>query len=272
MILSDLHVHTSRDHGRHSAQEMAAQAARQGLQTLGLVGHAAMQFPCSYAMTDANESAFVAETEQLKAQYDGRLSIFRGIELDYYSLPVAHPYDYRLGSVHYVKHDGTIISVDSDPEELSRAVQQHWGGNWMQLCRLYYETVSDLMNTAQPDIIAHFDLITKFNEDDRCFSTADSRYRHAALEALDTLLSADPLFEINTGAISRGYRTTPYPAPFILHHIRQRGGRILLSSDAHDTAHLLHGFDNAAALAQSCGFRSVWTLTVDGFREIPLTK
>ncbi len=272
MIRSDLHVHTSRDHGRHSAQEMAAQAARQGLQTLGLVGHAAMQFPCSYAMTAENESAFVAETEQLKDAYAHRLTIFRGIELDYYSLPPVHPYDYRLGSVHYVKYDGAILSVDSDPEELSRAVQQRWGGDWLPLCRLYYETVADLINAAQPDIIAHFDLVTKFNENDRLFSTDDRRYRHAALDALDTLLAADPIFEINTGAISRGYRTTPYPAPFILRHIRQRGGRILLSSDAHDTAHLLCGFDEASALAHSCGFRSVWTLSPDGFREVPLIK
>ncbi len=270
MILSDLHVHTSRDHGRHSAQEMAAQAALQGLQTLGLVGHAAMQFPCSYAMTAHNEASFVAETKQLKKEYADQLTIFHGIELDYYSLPPAYPYDYRLGSVHYVKHGGAILSVDSDPEELSRAVQQHWGGDWMSLCRLYYETVSDLMGTTHPDIIAHFDLITKFNENDRCFSTDDSRYRRAALDALDTLLTADPLFEINTGAISRGCRTTPYPAPFILRHIRQRGGRILLSSDAHDTAHLLFGFADAAALVQSCGFDTVWTLSPGGFREIPL--
>lgn len=272
MFRSDLHVHTSRDHGRHSAREMADQAARQGLQTLGLVGHAAMQFPCSYAMTAENEAAFVAETQQLKNEYDGRLTILRGIELDYYSLPPVHPYDYRLGSVHYVKHDGAILSVDSDPVELSRAVQQHWGGDWLQLCRLYYETVAGLMDAAQPDIIAHFDLVTKFNEGDRLFSTADSRYRHAALEALDTLLAAGPFFEINTGAISRGCRITPYPAPFILRHIQQRGGRIILSSDAHDAAHLLYGFEDAAALAQSCGFRTVWTRSPEGFREIPLTK
>ena len=270
MLRCDLHVHTDRDHGRHSAADMAAQAVRQGLQTLGLVGHAAMQFPCDYAMTPPNEAAFFAETAQLKKALEGQLSLFCGIELDYYSLPAAYPYDYRLGSVHYVRRCGHIISVDSDPRELEQAVARHFGGDWLELCRLYYETVADLGPTLRPDIVAHFDLITKFNEGDRLFSTEDARYRRLALNAVDALLPLDPIFEINTGAISRGYRTAPYPAPFILRRIREGGGRICLSSDAHDTAHLLHGFGAAAQLAEHCGFGSVWTMSAEGFVEIPL--
>ena len=270
MIRCDLHVHTDRDHGRHSAADMAAQAVRQGLQTLGLVGHAAMQFPCSYAMTLPNEAAFFAETARLKQTLAGKLALFCGIELDYYSLPAAYPYDYRLGSVHYVRPGGHIVSVDSDPLDLEQDVAEHFGGDWLNLCRLYYETVADLGPTLHPDIVAHFDLVTKFNEGDRFFSTEDPRYRRLALDAVDALLPLDPIFEINTGAISRGYRTAPYPALFILRRIREGGGRICLSSDAHDTAHLLCGFDAAAQLAKSCGFDSAWTLGQGGFVEIPL--
>ena len=270
MIPCDLHVHTDRDHGHHSAGEMAAAAAAQGLQVLGLAGHAAMQFPCHYAMTAENESAFVAETEQLRQRYCGTMSVLRGIELDYYSLPPVHPYDYRLGSVHYVKFGDRIVSVDSDPQQLIDAVQQLYSGDWLQLCRAYYETVAGLTAAFHPDIIAHLDLITKFNEADRLFSTEDRRYRHLALEAVDALMTDEPFFEINTGAISRGYRTVPYPAPFLLQHIRRRGGRILLSSDAHNSAHLLYRFDEAARLAESCGFRTFWTLDENGWREMPL--
>ena len=270
MIRCDLHVHTDRDHGRHSSAEMASAAAQAGLQTLGLVGHAAMQFDCHYAMTEENEAAFAAETEQLKQDYHGTLSVLRGIELDYYSLPPVHPYDYRLGSVHYVKFGDRIVSVDSDPQQLIDAAQQLCSGDWLQLCRVYYETVAGLTAAFHPDIVAHLDLITKFNEADRLFSTEDRRYRHLALDAVDALMTDEPFFEINTGAISRGYRTTPYPAPFLLQHIHRRGGRILLSSDAHNSAHLLYRFDEAARLAESCGFRTVWTLGSDGWQEMPL--
>ena len=34
--------------------------------------------------------------------------------------------------------------------------------------------------------------------------------------ALTALAGRIPLFEVNTGAIARGYRTTPYPDPFLL--------------------------------------------------------
>ena len=120
------------------------------------------------------------------------------------------------------------------------------------------------------DIIAHFDLVTKFNEPLPLFSPEDPAFRRVALDAVDALLPYDRLFEINTGAISRGYRVTPYPAPFLLKHIAQRGGRILLSSDAHDISGLLFQFDQSAQLARSCGFSTVWTLTTSGFVEIPL--
>ena len=78
----------------------------------------------------------MAETDQLRQRYCGTMSVLRGIELDYYSLPPVHPYDYRLGSVHYVKFGDSIVSVDSDPRQLEEAVAQLCGGNWSKLYRL----------------------------------------------------------------------------------------------------------------------------------------
>ena len=97
----------------------------------------------------------------------------------------------------------------------------------------------------------------------------DPAYRKAALDAVDTLLEKDRIFEINSGAISRGYRKTPYPAPFLLQEIHDRGGRIMLSSDAHATNTMLFQFEESIELAKSVGFRSAWVLTRDGFREQP---
>ena len=63
----------------------------------------------------------------------------------------------------------------------------------------------------ETDIVGHFDLLTKFNER-RCFFDEESpAYRRAALRAMEALVAAGKIFEVNTGAISRGYRSTPYP-------------------------------------------------------------
>ena len=113
--------------------------------------------------------------------------------------------------------------------------------------------------------MGHFDLVTKFNEGGRLFDEADPRYLSAAREALDALTGRDVIFEINTGAMSRGYRSAPYPSPALLDFLRDRGGRICVTSDSHSASTILHAFPQARELAKSRGFREVWVLTKSGF-------
>ena len=83
------------------------------------------------------------------------------------------------------------------------------------------------------DIIGHFDLITKFYEGGALFDETEPRYIAASRAAADVLLKTGKPFEINTGAISRGYRTAPYPSLALRDYIRHKGGSFLLSSDSH---------------------------------------
>lgn len=270
MIYADFHVHTAHDHGKGMPAEMVREAVKSNMTALGIVGHSQMEFPCGYAMTPEAEKQFLAEMAALKEQYTGKLELFCGIELDYYSLPTELPYEYRIGSVHYIKLEGQVVSVDSNPNELIEAVRKYCGGDFGHLYQIYYETVAQIVAKTDADVIGHIDLISKFNEDGRLFSMEDPAYRKAALDAVDVLLEKGSLFEINTGAISRGSRTTPYPAPFILKEIHDRGGRIILSSDAHATNTMLFQFDQSVELAKSAGFKTAWILTGEGFREQPL--
>ena len=112
--------------------------------------------------------------------------------------------------------------------------------------------------------------MTKLNRDGRFFDEEDPRYIRAALEALEAVLARDVIFEINTGAVARGYRPLPYPAPFLLRAIRERGGRVCISSDCHSPAALLFAFPQAARLAMECGFRETWVLTDAGFQAVGL--
>ena len=98
------------------------------------------------------------------------------------------------------------------------------------------------------------------------------QYRAAALEALAALLERDVIFEINTGAISRGYRAAPYPALFLLEAIRQKGGRVCITSDSHSEGTVAFAFRQAGELALACGFRETWALTETGFQAIGLEK
>jgi histidinol-phosphatase (PHP family) len=113
--------------------------------------------------------------------------------------------------------------------------------------------MADVIRKTGADIIGHFDLVTKFIEVGAPIDTAHPRYIRAWKSAADALIRTGKPFEINTGAISRGYRNAPYPASDILHYIAKNGGRAILSSDTHAKENFAFRFDEAAALARETG-------------------
>ena len=134
----------------------------------------------------------------------------------------------------------------------------------------YYAQCAQLADIAQADIVGHFDLLTKFDERHRLYDRGSKVYRDAAFAAIERLNAAGKIFEINTGAISRGYRSTPYPAPELLRHLKAIGGRITVSSDAHSAAAICCAFDKAEALAQSCGFTELWQFNGNRFEAVTI--
>ena len=98
----------------------------------------------------------------------------------------------------------------------------------------------------------------------------DPRCRTAALEALHHTDPDATLLEVNTGAISRGYRDTPYPAVFLLREWRGMGGQIILTADAHSPETVVYGYGQAAELARAAGFRECVLLTGRGWKPCPL--
>lgn len=265
--LQNLHTHTTFCDGKNTAEEMVQAAVAAGMTAIGFSGHSYVEGDSTTMSPDAT-AAYRTEVLRLREVYAGQIDIYLGLEQDTHSAPAAEPYDYRIGSVHYVVENGLRLCVDDTPEELCRAAAE--AGGWPALVEDYYAAVAAAADRTGCQIIGHFDLITKFNEGDRLFSPDHPRCRAAALEALRTLTRREVLFEINTGAMARGYRTQPYPAPALLREIRALGGRILITSDCHQAQHLLTGFREARELALACGFRETMQLTAQGFVPQPL--
>ena len=270
MTVQSLHVHTTFCDGRNTPEEMVRGALAAGCTSLGFSGHSFLPFDDSWTMRPPDVPRYRAEVLRLRAQYAGRLEIFLGLEQDVLSPDPGPGWDYRIGSVHCVEKDGVYLSVDDSPERFREDTLRHYGGDFLAYAADYYRLAAQVPERTGCQIAGHFDLITKLNEGGRFFDEGDRRYRGIALEALDALLETDVIFEINTGAMSRGYRTAPYPAPFLLRRIRERGGRITVTSDSHRADTVLYGYADAFALARSCGFGHYWLLTPEGFREAPL--
>ncbi len=266
----NLHTHTTFCDGKSTPAEMAAAALAAGCGSIGFSGHAPLPFPNVWSMKEESVAPYRAAVLALREEYAGRLEVYLGLEQDILSPALAETYDYRIGSVHCLRTAEGVISVDASREEFADAVRRCYGGDALALAEDYYRQEAQVVEKTGCQIVGHFDLVTKFNEGDRFFDEGDRRYRAAALDALDALLERDVLFEINTGAMARGCRSVPYPAPFLLRHIHERRGRVLITGDSHSAAALLYGYPQAFALAAACGFTESYYLVGRAFVPAPL--
>ncbi|MBQ3417624.1 MAG: histidinol-phosphatase [Ruminococcus sp.] len=232
-IKADFHMHTVYCDGHSAAEEMVLSAIAKDLDAVGISGHSYTFFDESYCMSRENVLRYISSINSLKEKYKNRIAVFCGIEQDFYSEYPTDAFDYVIGSVHYLKCKEEYVPVDETPEILLSACERYFGGDIYALCESYFDTVSQVAEKTGCDIIGHFDLITKFIEKEPLFDTKNPRCIKAWKASVDKLLPYDIPFEINTGAVSRGYRTSPYPAEDIIAYIRDNGGRLILSSDAH---------------------------------------
>ena len=241
MVPSNFHTHTVFCDGKDTPAQMAAEAYRLGCPRLGFSGHAFTPFDTDYCMDPEGTEEYIRQVTALKREYAGRMEIFLGIEQDFYSPASTDGYDYIIGSVHTVLKSGTYLVVDASEQIQKRVVKEAYGGDFYGFCEDYYATVAEVYRKTNCNIVGHFDLITKFNEDGHLFDTGHPRYRAAAEAALDELLKYPCIFEINHGAIPRGYRKTPYMEPWMIEKIEKSGHRLIHTSDCHDRRYLLHG-------------------------------
>ncbi|MBR3146870.1 MAG: histidinol-phosphatase [Eubacterium sp.] len=274
---ANYHTHTTYCDGENSPEEIISEAVRLGMTELGFSGHSYTPADESYCMSREGMREYFDEIGTLRERYAGKIRILRGIEMDYFSDPEDYRYDWDhiICSCHYIKKDGDIFPVDESQDILTDACIRHYGGDIYSLIADYYTEAGNSADvvragciTAESSadaklVIGHFDLITKFNEGGKLFDESDPRYEAAWKSALDRLCGThgdDIVFEINTGAVSRGCRTAPYPSVSILKELARRGCRVILSSDSHDKSTLLYGFVEAERLAEEAGLRLLRTL------------
>lgn len=247
--MRDFHVHTTFSDGKATPEEMIERALTLKMEAIGFSDHSHSPQPGGdrWSMPLSSLPDYQKEIARLKEKYNGRIEVFSGIEQDLYSDSPTEGFDYLIGAMHFIKLPGEAeryVPVDHSPETLKKAADEAYGGDIYALCEAYYDQLS-LLPERMPDcsMIAHFDLITLFLEKTPLFDISEQRYIAAWQRAVDRLLKMNIPFEINTGAVSRGYRTTPYPAADIRAYIKAKGGRFILASDSHRPDMLCSGFD-----------------------------
>ncbi len=265
----NLHIHTNLCDGSDTPQEIVLAALSAGFESIGFSGHSYMTYTDYLGDVDRTEE-YKKEISRLKKVYNDRIKIYLGLEVDMYSEPDMTGYDYLIGSVHYLKKDGEYLGFDRGADIVEDIINKHFNGNGMEYAKLYYKTLAELPKYGNFDIIGHFDLITKHSENRNFFDETSKEYLNLAFETAEALVGKIPLFEVNTGAIARGYRKTPYPSIRIIKKLKELGYGVVITSDCHNKSMIDCNYDESVELLKVCGYKGKYILTEKGFSEVEL--
>src|SRR6266496_5698648 len=161
---ADYHMHTPLcRHAVGEPTELAAQALRLGLTEIGFSDHSPMPRDGfdEWRMAASQLDEYVAKVERARREYPN-LAIKLALEVDYLpgyegwirELAARHPWDYFIGSVHYVSESWAIDS----PSQLSK-----WRNrDPMEVWTVYFERLTMATESGLFDTMAHPDLCKKF--------------------------------------------------------------------------------------------------------------
>ncbi len=267
----NMHTHSVYCDGKDTPEEMVQTAIEKGFDILGFSGHGFTPAD-DCCMTPQETEDYIRTVRALQEKYRGQIQIFLGIEQDdTCRIPSKDPYDFVIGSVHFLEYQGEANSVDNTRDILIHMMEDWYDGDFRKLSEDYYRRVAAQASFEEVDIIGHLDLLTKFNEDESFISFNDPVYLKQAEECIYAI-GTSKIFEANTGAIARGYRKTPYPHRTLLEILHAAGAKMMLNSDCHNRQYLDCGFEDALKLLKDCGFDCLYILKDGVFVPVDIDR
>lgn len=265
-MVANFHTHTVFCDGKNTPEEVVRSAIEKGFSAIGFSGHGYTAFDLRYCMKDSN--GYIAEINRLKEKYQREIQVYLGVEEDAFSPVNRSDFDYIIGSSHYFHLGDRYYPIDSSYEYFKKCLVA-FDYDIVRLSETYYRSFCDYIRTRKPDIIGHFDLITKFDELDSSLFLHNAEYNRIAERYVAEAAQSGCIFEINTGAIARGLRTAFYPAENLLYILKKLDARLILSSDSHTIDTLDFGFDDAKNRLKEFGFTRLFTM--DNGKFVPYT-
>lgn len=246
---ADYHMHTPLC--RHAVGEpvdYAAQALARGLDEIGFSDHSPMpqdDFD-DWRMRADQLDEYVEKVRKAQRDYP-QLNIRLALEVDYLpgyedwikELSARHPWDYLIGSVHYVSDSWDI----DNPYKLS-----HWKDrDPLEVWTAYFERLTMAAESGLFEIIGHPDLPKKFGH--RPQQDCTPLFKRFLLGARKT----GTAFELNTAGLRKDCREI-YPSRSFLEIAVTEKVPITFGADAHKPEEVGADFDMAIDLARSVGY------------------
>jgi histidinol-phosphatase (PHP family) len=185
------------------------------------------------------------------------LPVKLGLEVDYVpgredetrALLAPYPWDYLLGSVHFI--DG--LGVDGEPRLVDEVgVEETW--------RRYFDTLALAARSGLFDSLSHPDLVKIFGE-------RVDRFDYTAIA--DAIAGAGVAVEVSTAGLRKPVGEL-YPHPDLLAACRERGVPVTTGSDAHVPELVGRDFDRARELLRRAGYETVTVFERRRGRQEPI--
>ena len=257
MGIADIHIHTNHSHGKNSVQEMYERARELGVEVLGFSEHSprpeAYSYPTEYREhLAATWPEYVAGVLALKEK-GGAPKVLLGLEMDYFPaeeaylrrMTTAYPYDYIIGSVHYLGTWGFDFTAD-DWKAFSEeeAGQQYYD---------YFKALAGMARSGLAQVAAHPDLIKVFSIERFRDWLRGNQARTVVREALQAMKDGNMVMEISSAGLRKPCQEI-YPGPVLMEMAAEIGLPVSLSSDAHNLGDIAYGYAVLADYAREYGY------------------
>ncbi|HWD91683.1 MAG TPA: histidinol-phosphatase HisJ [Verrucomicrobiae bacterium] len=245
----DLHMHTPLcRHATGEPVEYARRAVELGFEEIGFSDHSPMRRDDfdDWRMRFAQLGEYVEKVRQAQKDFP-QLTIRLALEVDYLpgqeewirELAGLHPWDYFIGSVHYVSDSWAVDNPHKLSEWKNRDVWEVWS--------VYFERLTMATETGLFEIIGHADLPKKFgHKPARDCTPLYEQFLNAAKKHNCAL-------DVNTAGLRKDCKEI-YPSRQILELALQKGVPITFGSDAHAPGEVGMNFKEAVELARSVGY------------------
>ncbi len=246
---ADYHMHTPLcRHATGEPTEYAAHALAIGLTEIGFTDHSPMardDFD-DWRMRDDQLDEYVQKVQKARCDHPS-LTIRLGLEVDYLpghedwiaSLAARHPWDYFIGSVHYVSDSWAVDNPHKLSEWKHRDAWEVWS--------VYFDRLTRAADSGLFQIIGHADLPKKFGHRPARDCTLLYERFLAACQRTGTAI------ELNTAGLRKDCREI-YPCPALLQAAYRLGVPITFGSDAHAVDEVGMNLPDAVELARSVGY------------------
>jgi len=249
MYRTDYHIHSTFSDGRAIPEEYVESAIRIGLNEIGFSEHLTLTKELQrWSMDPARLPEYVDYIGSLKKRYP-EIAIRTGIELDYFpgmekelsNICESYPFDYIIGSVHYLGDQ----TVDLGPEF-------YLGKDINLIYENYFNLVCEAIASGLFDIIGHPDLVRihKFRPDNDITHLYERLASYFAMH--------DVVFELNTNGRNKPLGDF-YPDKDYLHIFARHGVNVCVNSDAHYPDRVGQFFNEAYEMLRINGFSKMAT-------------